>query len=82
MFVGEEEDFAGDAEFHGELVKVDEGWDDVLPGLGVDENWQLSSGTYWSLSRALLGTWNRTPFHIDESNNLLQIKLLEHTRTV
>lgn len=37
VFVGEEEDFAGDAEFHGEPVKVDEGWGDVLLGLVVGE---------------------------------------------
>ena len=37
-FIGEEEEFEGDAEFHGEPVKVDERGGDVLPGLGVGEN--------------------------------------------
>lgn len=37
-FVGEEEDFVGDAGLDRESVKVDEDGGDVLPGLGAGEN--------------------------------------------
>ena len=37
-FVGEKEDFIFDAGLNWEPVKVDEGWGDVLPRLGVGED--------------------------------------------
>lgn len=38
LFVGEEEDFSGDAGLNSEPVKVDEAGGDLLPGLGVPGN--------------------------------------------
>lgn len=37
-FVGEKEDFVVDAGLDWEPVEVDEGWADVLPGLGAGED--------------------------------------------
>lgn len=37
-FIGWKEDFAVDTELKWEPIKVEEGWGDALPGLGVDEN--------------------------------------------
>lgn len=37
-FVGKKEDFIADFELDWEAVKVEEGWGDVLPGLGASEN--------------------------------------------
>jgi len=53
---GEKEEFVVDAELDREPVEADKGGGDVLPGPGVCEEFC----TYLSLSRALLGTPNRT----------------------
>ena len=60
-FVGEEEDFVMDAGLDRKPVKLDEVGGDGLMGLVRVRTLAAEFCTYWSLSRALLGTPDRTP---------------------